>query len=378
MTTAVTLAGRALRRLMTERLVEDGTLRTAAWRAAFREVPREEFVPEFTLRARGTKFEYAVGHPSWITAVYQDASLVTQADTAGTATSSSTAPTVMARMLEALGVEDGDRVLEVGTGTGYNAALLSHRLGSDHVVSIDVDPGLVDAARTRLRAVGYTPTLVAGDGMAGCPQHGPYDRLVATCGVGRVPDAWRDQVRPGGVMVVAVGYGIARLTVGEDHSASGVFMPDLTAFMTARASVDAPTAAARQFAGALATAQGQQRTIVLPASLNSDVPQFLASLVHPDVRQISLTDEDGQAVRCLYTPGMDSWARITGLDPRTATLEHDGPRDLWAEWEPLLTDWAAARWPALGRFGLSVDTTGGHTLWLDDPAAGPSWPLAGM
>lgn len=69
---------------------------------------------------------------------------------------------LMARMLEALDVRDGDRVLEIGTGTGYNAALLCHRVGSHNVVSIDIDPALIAAARSRLASLGHHPTPGGG------------------------------------------------------------------------------------------------------------------------------------------------------------------------------------------------------------------------
>lgn len=105
----------------------------------------------------------------WLAAAYQDTSLLTQFDAAGVATSSSTCPSLMARMLEALDVVDRDHVLEIGVGTGYNAALLAHRLGNDRVVSLDVDPDLVRLARDRLGEAGYAPTLIAGDGMAAAP-----------------------------------------------------------------------------------------------------------------------------------------------------------------------------------------------------------------
>jgi hypothetical protein len=242
-------------------------------------------------------------------------------------------------------------------------------------VSVDVDPDLVDLARARLQQIGYAPTLIAGDGMLGHPERAPYDRLIATCGVGRVPDAWRQQVRPGGVMVVAVGYGIARLTVCENHSAAGRFLPHLIAFMTARATPDATTPAARQIAGTLAFAKGEQREIIVPAGFAAEATQFLTSLVQPDVSSIGLTDEDGRAVHCLYAPDTGSWARITMLDPREALLVSGGPRDLWTERESILRAWVAAGRPAIERYGLSVDTAGAHTLWLDDPAVGPSWRL---
>ena len=81
-------------------------------------------------------------------------------------TSSSSLPALVLTMLEALEVTDGDRVLEIGTGSGYNAVLLCERLGSDRVTSVDIDPELVELARERLAANGYTPALAAVDGAA--------------------------------------------------------------------------------------------------------------------------------------------------------------------------------------------------------------------
>ncbi|MGH8906358.1 MAG: methyltransferase domain-containing protein [Egibacteraceae bacterium] len=104
---------------------------------------------------------------AWLDGVYRDAALpIAYADDDPTvATSSSTQPSLMARMLEALAVWAGQRVLEIGTGTGYNVALLCERLGSALISTIDVDPALVEAAQTRLRAAGHTPTVaVAGGG----------------------------------------------------------------------------------------------------------------------------------------------------------------------------------------------------------------------
>ncbi|MGH3694552.1 MAG: methyltransferase domain-containing protein, partial [Pseudonocardiaceae bacterium] len=85
-------------------------------------------------------------------------------------------------MLQALAVEDGHRVLQVATGTGYTAALLCERLGSTQVTSIDVDPDLTAAARARLRRCGYLPTVITGDGRDGYPEHALYDRTIATFG----------------------------------------------------------------------------------------------------------------------------------------------------------------------------------------------------
>lgn len=105
-------------------------------------------------------------------------------------------------MLETLDVRDGERILEIGTGTGYNAALLAHRLGDDNVFSLDIDSELVDTARQRLARIGRHPHLAAGDGAEGWPPHAPYHRILCTCAVRCIPAAWYDQLTPGGQLLV--------------------------------------------------------------------------------------------------------------------------------------------------------------------------------
>jgi protein-L-isoaspartate(D-aspartate) O-methyltransferase len=95
-------------------------------------------------------------------------------------TSSSTRPGLMLKMLHLLDVRDGMTVLEIGTGTGYNAALLSERLGAQNVTSMDIDSELTSTARIRLGDAGYRPTLATCDGALGYPGRASYDRL--SCG----------------------------------------------------------------------------------------------------------------------------------------------------------------------------------------------------
>jgi protein-L-isoaspartate(D-aspartate) O-methyltransferase len=109
----------------------------------------------------------------------------------------------MAAMLEALELAEGLRVLEIGTGSGYNAALLKTLVGgSGRVVSVDLDRGLASAARRALRAGGYPVRVVCADGHAGYPQAAPYDRIVATASSAHVPRSWLDQVVEGGLLEV--------------------------------------------------------------------------------------------------------------------------------------------------------------------------------
>lgn len=117
------------------------------WADAFASVPRHLFVPRFHQQdSTGTWQPLTRSDPAYLETVHSDTALTTQLDERGVPTSSSSQPSIMLAMLEALDVSEGHRVLELGTGTGYNAALLCHRLGDANVTSIDIDPDLIDTA----------------------------------------------------------------------------------------------------------------------------------------------------------------------------------------------------------------------------------------
>lgn len=172
------------------RLVNDlrakGVISSDAVQAAFLAVPRERFVAELA-DDRG------------LAAVYRDEAIVTKRDPAGMPLSSSSQPGLMAKMLELLAPRPGDRVLEIGAGTGYNAALLAHMVGSrGRVTSIDVDTGIARTARRALREAGYRVSVKVGDGRAGHAGGAPYDRMIVTACANGIPSAWRDQLADGG------------------------------------------------------------------------------------------------------------------------------------------------------------------------------------
>ncbi|WP_274567660.1 methyltransferase domain-containing protein [Streptomyces spiramyceticus] len=89
--------------------------------------------------------------------------------------------------------------LEIGTATGYVAALLSERLGEELVFSVEIDPPLAHQARQNLATLGYAPTVVVADGEHGWVEAAPYDRLISTCALRRVPYELVRQVKPGGI-----------------------------------------------------------------------------------------------------------------------------------------------------------------------------------
>ena len=155
--------------------------------AAFLSVPRHLFVPGVPLDE-----------------VYRfDAVIPTHFGADGLSTSSSSAPNIMATMLEQLDVAPGMRVLEIGAGTGYNAALLAHLAGPDGaVLSIDLDAPIVAEAREHLaRAAIANARVECADGWLGAADDAPFDRIIATVGVYEISPHWLAQLRPGGVLV---------------------------------------------------------------------------------------------------------------------------------------------------------------------------------
>lgn len=177
-------------------------------------VDRRPFIPATIWRYRDDGWMVPVHRgvepERWAAMVDADDSVVTQVDD-GTPrggdkgmrpTCSSSAPWLMRRMLDALGVEPGMKVLEIGAGMGYNAACLAE--AGAHVVTVEIDPELASHARYVLEEQGYADwvTVITCDGEDGVPQHAPYDRVIATAAMHTVPYAWVEQTRDGGRIVV--------------------------------------------------------------------------------------------------------------------------------------------------------------------------------
>ena len=200
------------------------------WREAFLAVPRHLFVPYYYVGVRGGYERRWGEHPDpaarehWVRGAYADAPLATRMRD-GELLSSSSQPSLMAMMLVELEVRDGDRVLEIGAGTGYNAALLAHRLGADDLVTtVDLDPEITESARRHLDAAEYHPAVVTGDGARGVPERAPYDRILATCELPSIPRAWTAQCRPGGRILTPLATGLVVLTVRDAEHAEGRFL----------------------------------------------------------------------------------------------------------------------------------------------------------
>ncbi|MBQ0829398.1 methyltransferase, FxLD system [Streptomyces tagetis] len=185
--TTPTADAERLRNALVDQLRADGHARTPAVETALRTVPRHVFVPEALLED-----------------AYTNAPVHIKYDTDGTSISCASQPGVVALMLDQLDAQPGERILELGAGTGYNAGLLAHLVGeSGHVTTLDVDDDLVEGARAHLAAAGITNVqAVTRDGALGYTEGAPYDRIIATVGAHGVPHAWLHQLAPGGRLLV--------------------------------------------------------------------------------------------------------------------------------------------------------------------------------
>jgi protein-L-isoaspartate(D-aspartate) O-methyltransferase len=221
------------------------------WRDALLKVPRHLFVPERAWCTPDDSPGYLIDRErdpaAWLEAAYTDMAIVTQLDDGATDvatgqgeySSSLSAPSVIVAGLSLLNAQPGDRVLEIGTGTGWTAGLLSSRVGQDNLSSIEIDPQLADQAAKNLKAAGWRPHLVTGDGALGWLSGGPYERVHVTCGVREVPYVWVEQTRPGGVIILPLMASdssgqLTRLVVQHDGSAVGQFYGEVN-FMMLRA-----------------------------------------------------------------------------------------------------------------------------------------------
>ncbi|GAB3977685.1 methyltransferase domain-containing protein [Actinoallomurus acanthiterrae] len=365
---------------MIKELREDGHLTQEEWADALLEVPRHWFVQDRAWRrppgcGNGHAIDKCKDPLGWMTAVYSGDVIVTQindgagdpASGEGRATSSLSRVISVLNMLQRLHPYDGDQVLEIGTGVGYTTALLSHRLGCGNVTSIEVDESLSMQAAANLAHFGYAPHLIVGDGIHGCLERAPYDRVHVTCGVTTIPHAWVEQTRPGGVIVLPwmadwIGGHTVTLTVQHDRTAIGRFV-DSTEYMMMRSQRPQPA----DLIGPNGTC-GQQEASMDPrrivfAGWGADVA--IAGLL-PDVSGTYETTDDGQHFRLL---AWTSDSRLTvecGTGLKRPLVRQHGPRDLWHEICEAFFTWISYGQPTRDRFGITV-TSDRTQIWLDRP-----------
>jgi protein-L-isoaspartate(D-aspartate) O-methyltransferase len=286
-TDSTSLAG--LRERLVTQVLQTSGIRDERIAAALRDVPRHLFLPHLPPED-----------------AYLDDAIVTKRDADGQPISSSSQPAIMAIMLDQLTLAPGQRVLEIGAGTGYNAALMQHIIGpKGTVVSVDIEADLAGEAREHLASAGYQDvTVVAADGADGYPPGAPYDRVIATVGVSDLAPAWLEQAGPGARIVVPLDVRGSQLAVAFGRSGSGRHWVSRSiapcGFMRMRGSLAGP-----------------ERTVVLQPGL---------SLMLPD----GLTLADGQEVDgAALAAFMDEPAARFGTGVRTSSVQVFWGLGLW-------------------------------------------------
>ncbi|WP_310737975.1 methyltransferase domain-containing protein [Microbispora sp. H10949] len=346
------------------------------WADAMRAVPRHLFIPDQAWCSPDAKPGYLIDRTAdpdgWLDAVYSNTAIVTQLDDgttdlsagSGDYTSSCSMPSIVAAGLDLLDPYDGDEVLEIGTGTGWTAGLLAHRLGDGNVTSVEIDQAVLTAATSNLKNAGRLPRLVLGDGSAGWPDGKPYDRVHVTCGVDEVPHAWVEQTRPAGLIVFPwmprweAGH-LTRLTVTGDGTAVGRFYRGCS-FMMLRSQRRGVPKAAGDYRES-STYLDPRR--IVRSSVGADV--VVAGMI-PDLNGRHADEDNGDFHLWLWSADSDAQVHYSPEYKRVAVLQR-GPRDLWNELEAAFLWWVSSGSPGRERFGLTV-TPEGQYVWLDSPA----------
>lgn len=182
----------ALRAAMADQVERDFPHLSAPTLAILRQVPRHAFIPEAELE----------------TAYINDA-VITRHDPEGRTLSSISQPSMVAQMLDLLDLRSGHRVLEIGAGTGYCAALIAELVGpTGHVTTIDLDPEITDQAHHNLDRAGYSRiTVTCADGALGDPAGAPWDRILVSVGAWEPAPEWATQLAADGRIVMPLDLG---------------------------------------------------------------------------------------------------------------------------------------------------------------------------
>lgn len=277
------------RLVMVDALVARGLICSPAIREAFLTVPREAFIPFFYQEGEcGWKLRFPMDIPEkeWLSAIYRDEPLIIKISDRHMPLSSSSMPSVMARMLEALQVELGQQVLEIGTGTGYNAALLATLAGNPAcVTTIEIDEHIAMRARDALQQIVGKVRVQIGDGQEGVIAGKPalFDRIIATASCRTFPWAWYKQLAPGGRLVMDLrgGLNISSFCILEKAldgtGARGAFQTPPLYFMPIQEATKqaSPLAPSSQATWTLSTDDS------LPARLQSKAFRWFLQWRHP-------------------------------------------------------------------------------------------------
>lgn len=376
-------------------LKSEGKLSSPLVEAAFKQVPRHLFIDHFfLLETNDRRIQWRQVHLSsgentdaWLRAVYTNQPVVTAFDEDNTPISSSSSPDAMAFMLEALQLSSGMRVLEIGAGTGYNAALLAHIVGDPHnIFTVEIDDALARRAHRILgQVVGEGITVYAGDGLHGYVPGAPYDRIIATGSYHKVPLDWLDQLQPGGILLMNLRGHLGAcaflkiVKASPGRAAHGTFLAG-SDFMVLR---DAQTPYYRVtdlVARYLGRPVGVQRTFTCaefdPSLLWDHRLEFLLQLSFPQMYFTSV--EVDPMCPCLIDTTSDTMLVFRPLERQGEWLvEIKGQEQLWNKVTQAYRGWIYTGRADIDVYCLEIDASGKQCVMLARKDRGPerTWML---
>jgi protein-L-isoaspartate O-methyltransferase len=338
--------------------------------SAFRAVRREDYIPDRMWVQEKDDEPYrpvdrAAEPDRWLRNVYSDYVIVTQFDDGHTKwpevgyrpTCSASMPSAVAGMLAELNAQPGQHVYEIGTGTGFNAALVAHIVGpTGTVTTVEIDRELAETARGNLAAAGVGNVVVeCADGSAELLLPKPLHRIIATAGVhmGRLPYWWVRDAEPGAVIVAPMRAELAsgplvRFIVGDDGTATGLATDRLrVGFMELRSQ--------RVVSGAMSGWQWDDPSADVTFTdlapwrpLLTENPRWAIAVAVPNCRyDVWEKTAERRGVAWLRDPLSQSWASIAQHDDDVFIVRQHGPRRLWNEVEAAVRWWQGKGEPAL-------------------------------
>ncbi|WP_026129557.1 methyltransferase domain-containing protein [Nocardiopsis prasina] len=349
------------------------------WRSSFESLPRHLFVPERFEDSEGVRLDRYEDEDGWLRGAYADSQILEPPgpgpgeEQGRRVRVSVCSPSLAAEVLDASRATPGMQVLEIGSGSGYCAGLLTMRLGDDAVTTVESGFTRSEHVRVRLASAGLEPRVVSDDTAAGWPERGPCDRVLSFAPVDRVPYAWIRRCQPGGRILVPWGdasrqLALADLRVGVDGLARGRFAP-----LRWSGGQQGGLALWRRLSRSLRpeadrAVRGSElgRGDILDASA-----VFAAGLLLPGVGWAVRHGAGHSVSLCLVDSATGSWALLrTPAEPRIGRSEvrQKGPRFLADELERAHGLWQEAGRPAPDRFGLTV-TPDWQSVWIDDEAS---------
>lgn len=373
-----------------DELISTGDL-SSDWRPSFLAIPRRQFIPDTIWRRDRTRsgpdlvaLRRHEQPELWREFAEADDRVITQVDdghpvgedAGATVTGAADAPGVVAAMLRHLRVYGGERVLEIGTGTGWIAALLAHRLGADRVTSIEIDTETAARARKSLSDAGYGGVrVVTGEGASGYPQEAPYHRVIATAACSRIPYSWVAQTRTGGHIVAPscaldyCGLLLALTVVGngsdnrDDNGTAIGYAIGQASFMRMRNQRLDPRDEVFISTGDEESRASVRETFLRPADVGDDGAVIAIGTRVPRCRMDYLPSPERNSrngTLRLVDHNSRSCARLYYEEgsPGPYPVHQYGPRNLWDEVEAAHTWWVEHGSPGADRWRFTVTREG--------------------